>query len=54
MKKQTQSKLVSYWSKLPDGSRIHGLGTYKPPPVTDYSKLTTITIAILGLLKVVL
>ena len=37
MKKQTQSKLVFYWSKLPDGSRIHGPGTYKPPPVTDYS-----------------
>ena len=39
MKKQTQSKLAPFWSKLPYGSKIHGLGTYKPPPVvmTDNS-----------------
>ncbi len=32
MKKQTQSQLAPYWSKLADGSMVHGLGTYKPPP----------------------
>ena len=39
MKKQTQSQLAPYWSKLADGSMVHGLGTYKPPPVhlTDNS-----------------
>lgn len=33
MKKLTQTKLAPFYSKLPDGSMVHGLGTYRPPPV---------------------
>jgi hypothetical protein len=39
MKKLTQTQLAPFYSKLPDGSMVHGLGTYRPPPVhtTDRS-----------------
>ena len=36
MKRSVQSQILPYQGTLPDGSKVLGMGLYKPPPVTNY------------------